>query len=49
MNWNEARILFHYPSKSRPVNFRRGLESIINNLARPDLAMFTIVLHSTDS
>lgn len=49
MNWSEARILFHYPSKSRPVNFRRGLESIINNLERPDLAMFSIVLDADDT
>ncbi len=37
------RILFNYASRSRPELFRRGVESIINNVASDDYEILAIV------
>jgi len=44
----DAIILFIYPSHSRPVKFQEGLDSIKNNLARPELAEFVFLCDSDD-
>lgn len=43
-----AIILFKFPSRSRPQKFKTAMESILNNLARPDLARFLFTLDSND-
>lgn len=35
MNWQEAKILFKYASRSRSARFFEGLDSIANNVAQP--------------
>lgn len=48
MNWKEAKIVFIYPSRSRPLKFRQGLDSIINNLSRKDLAHVYVTVDEDD-
>lgn len=48
MNWNDAHILFVYPSRSRPAKFREGLDSIKANLAKPEMASFVFTVDEDD-
>jgi hypothetical protein len=48
MNFANSKILFVYPSRSRPQRFREALQSIKDNLARPELACFVFTVDSDE-
>lgn len=48
MNWNEAKILVKYASKTRPEKFFQGLDSIVTNLAQPDKCAVVCSFDSDD-
>ena len=48
MNWNEAKILVKYASRSRPEKFFQGLDSIVTNLNQPDKCVVVCSFDSDD-